>query len=186
MGNYRRIKVSMKNNRIYHYKMNRKKRSTLFIRMGLACLAYITGLYVYEIYSGQVVSENFRAIYIYSFSFCSLVLFYIAWWHLKNPAIYEATVTPQRFIVRYPDSSQWSFDVSISDIERFEYRELHSRAGRGIAACGIVMKSGEFHEIVMNYGNRVNKMHAAIKGINPDVTFFKKINRGSSFQSSKN
>ncbi len=166
--------------------MNRKKRSTLFVRMGLACLAYIAGLYVYEIYSGQVVSENFRSIYIYSFSFCSLVLFYIARWHLKNPATYEATITPQRFVVRYPDSSQWSFDVSISDIVRFEYRRLHSHTGRGIAECGIVMKSGEFHEIVMNYGNSVNKMHAAIKGVNPGVTFFKKVNKRSPFQSSKN
>lgn len=176
----------MKNNRIYHYKMNRKKRSTLFIRMGLACLAYIAGLYVYEIYSGQMVSENFRSIYIFSFSFCSLVLFYIAWWHLKNPAIYEAIITPQRFIVRYPDSLQWSFDVSISDIERFEYRQLYSHTGRGIAECGIVMKNGNFHKIVMNYGNNVNKMHASIKSINPDVTFFKKVNKRYSFQLSKN
>jgi hypothetical protein len=170
----------MKNNRIYHYKMNRKKRSRLFIRMGFTCLVYIAGLYVYETYSERVVSENFRSIYIYLFSFCSLVLFYIAWWHLKNPAIYEAIITPQRFIVRYPDSPQWSFDVSISDIERFEYRQLDSHTGRGI-----VMKSGEFHKIVMNYGNSVNKMHAAIKGTNPDVTFFKEINKRSSSQSSK-
>ena len=114
------------------------------------------------------------------------MLFYIAWWHLKNPATYEATITQQRFILRYPDFSQWSFDVSISDIERFEYRQLHSRTDQGIAVCGIVMKSGEFHEIVMNYGSNVNKMHAAIRGINPHVTFLKKVNKGSLFQSSKN
>ncbi len=167
----------MENTHIYHYKMNRKKRSRLFIRMGLACLAYIAGLYGYEFYSGEMVSENFRSIYIYSFGIVSLVLFYTAWWHLKNPATYEAIVTPQRFIVNYPGSSQWSFDVSISDIERFEHRRLHSHAGRGIAECGIVMKSGEFHEIVMNYGNSINKMHATIKGINPDVTFSKKVNK---------
>ncbi len=167
----------MENTHIYHYKMNRKKRSALFIRMGLACLAYIAGLYMYEFYSGGMVAENFRSIYIYSFGIVSLVLFYTAWWHLKNPASYEATVTPQRFIVDYPGSSQWSFDVSISDIERFEHRRSHSHAGRGIAECGIVMKSGEFHEIVMNYGNSIKKMHVAIADINPDVSFSKTVNK---------
>ncbi len=169
--------VSMENTHLYHYKMNRRKRSTLFIRMGLACLAYIAGLYAYEYYSGKVVVENFRSIYIYSFLISSLVLFYTAWWHLRNPATYVATITSQRFIVNYPGSSQWSFDVSISDIVRFEHRRLHSRAGRGIAESGIVMKSGEFHEIVMNYGNRINKMHATIKDINPNITFSKKVNK---------
>ena len=167
----------MRNTDLYHYRMDRKKRSTLFVRMALACLAYVAGLYAYELFSGKIVAENFRSIYIYSLSLTSLVLFYIAWWHLKNPATYEAIITEHRFIVRYPESSQWSFDVRISDIEKFEHRQLHSSAGKGLAECGIVMKNGEFHEIVMNYGNRVNKMHAAIKKIDPDIAFSKKVNR---------
>lgn len=167
----------MQKNFIYHYKMNRKKRSMLFIRMGLACLAYIAGLYGYELYTGQVVIENFRSIYIYSFSVSSLVLFYIAWWHLKNPASYQAIITPQRFIIEYPGSAQWSFDVKISDINRFEYRQSYSPTGRGFVDCGIVLNNGDFHEIVMNYGNRINKMHAVIQGIRPDISFSKTINK---------
>lgn len=164
---------------VYHYKINRRQRSKLFIRMGLACIAYVAGLFFYENYTGQLVAEHFRSIYIYSFSVVSAVLFFTAWWHFRNPATYEATLSSDRFVIHYPDSTQWSFDVRVADIVRFEHRQSHAGGARGIAASGIVMKNGDFHEIVMNYGNSINQMHAAIQSINPDITFSKSVNRQS-------
>ncbi len=167
----------MDNGYLYHYKINRKQRSKTFIRIGLACLLYIGALFIYEIYSGDRVPENLRSICIYAFSFSAAAMFYIAWWHIKNPATYEAYITSQKFVVDYPDSPIWSFNVNISDIEKFEHRQTLSHAGRGIVESGIVMKNGEFHEIVMNYGNNINKMHAALKDVNRNITFSKRVNQ---------
>ena len=165
----------MEDGYLYHYKINRRQRSKIFIRVGLACLFYIGALYVYEFYSGNMVPENLRSICIYAFSFCAAVMFYTAWWHIKNPATYKAFITSQEFVVDYPGSSIWSFNVNISDIEKFEHRQTLSHAGRGIVESGIVLKNGEFHEIVMNYGNNINKMLAALKDVNPSITFSKRV-----------
>lgn len=161
----------------YHFKKSRKQRSKTFRNMGVACWLYIVGLYVYEEYGSHEVSETFRLIYVGIFAAASIVSFYIMWWHLKNPATYEAIITKDRFIVNYPSSEQWSFDVSISDIKRFEYRKSLSHAGEGITDHGILLKGGTFHHISMNYGNHINEMYDAVKSLNTDVTFPKKTNK---------
>jgi hypothetical protein len=160
---------------LYHYKINRKQRSKIFIRMARACMVYILALHGYEAYTGDRVDEDTRTIFIYAFLFSAAVLSYIAWWHIRNPATYEATVTAQRFTVTYPGSDQWSFDVSISDIEKFEHRRSHLRST--IIDSGMVMKDGTFYHIPMNYGNNLKKMHAAVKGVNPNVSFSKLVNK---------
>ena len=162
---------------IYHYKKNRNQRSKIFINTGIACLLYIAGLYGYEYIYSKSVPENIRSIYIITFSFSSIILFYVAWWHRNHPATYEAEITSHKFIVKYPGSLMWSFDVKVSDIKRFEHRNTLSHAGKGIGESGILLNDGSFHEISMNYGNNINDMYDAVKTINSNVTFPKKVNK---------
>lgn len=156
---------------IYHYKKDRKKQSLLYIRMAVACLLYIAGLYGYEWLMDDLVSTEFKLQWILIFLLASLVLFAVAWWHRRNPATYEATITRERFVVDYPSYPDWSFDISIADIERFEYRQSIGQAGRGVLQHGVLLKNGDFHHISMNYGNSLNKMYKAIQSINPEITF---------------
>jgi hypothetical protein len=143
---------------IYHYKKNRQQQSRLFIRMGIACWVYIAGLYGYEIILDKTVPDDLRLIWLGAFSVSSVILFYVAWWHIKNPATYEATISNDRFIVSYPSVAGWSFDIKISDIKRFENRLTLSHAGVGIMQHGVLLKDGSFHHIPMNYGTSINKM----------------------------
>lgn len=161
----------------YHYKKDRKQRSRIFINMGVACFVYIAGLYGYEYFFNKTVPESMRSIFIITFSISSIILFYVAWWHRRHPATYEAIITRDRFFVNYPGSRRWSFDIKVSDIKRFEHRNTLSHAGKGIGETGVLLNDGSFHEICMNYGNNVNKMYSAIKSINPNVTFSKKVNK---------
>ena len=162
---------------IYHYKKNRKQRSWLFINMGLACLFYIIVILTYDKFSSRELPESLLPISIIGFSIASGILFYIAWWHRTHPATYEATIDHDRFIISYPGSNQWSFDVKIADIKRFESRNTLSHAGEGIGQTGILLHDGTFHEISMNYGNSLNDIYKAIKSINPNVEFPTKVNQ---------
>ena len=92
----------------YHYKKSRKQRAIIFINMAVFCLIYIAGLYGYEYYYQEPVSENTRSIFIISFALASAILFYAAYWHFINPANYEAYVNKERFVIDYPGSSHWS------------------------------------------------------------------------------
>ena len=88
----------------------------------------------------------------------------------------------------YPGSAQWSFDVDINDIKRFEHRNTLSHAGKGIPKVGILMNDGTFHQISLNYfngtgkwsdlidGGAVGDMCRAIQQIRPEVNYSKKTN----------
>ncbi len=166
----------MKSDAIYYYKKDRKQQSKVFINMGIACMVYIAGLYGYEYFLNKPVAEDFKNLYILIFIISGIILFCIAWWHRSHPGTYEAIVTKDRFTVRYPESQMWSFDVKISDIKRFEHRSTLSHAGKGITESGVLLKDGNFYEVCMNYGVNINKLYAAIKKVNTEVTFPKKVN----------
>ncbi|MCW8933451.1 MAG: hypothetical protein OQK98_01885 [Gammaproteobacteria bacterium] len=162
---------------LYYFKKTRKQRSSLFIRMGLAFLGYITALYLVEHYTVFNVPEDVHYIMVSVFSLAAIILFYIAWWHIKNPATYEAYITSKEFSVSYPESMKWSFKVNIHDIIRVEHRQSLSSGGKSIVDTGVLMKNDDFHEISMNYGNSVNKMFKVLKTINPDISFPKIIKK---------
>ncbi len=169
--------TSKKPETVYYYRQTRKQRSRIFINMAVACLLYIAGLYGYESLLNKSVSTDFKALYISIFSIASAILFYIAWWHRTHPAVYEAVITKERFVVKYPGSSKWSFDIAVIDIKRFEHRNTLSSAGEGIGQSGVLLKDGSFHEISMNYGNNINKMHKAVCSINSDIPFPSTVNK---------
>jgi len=169
--------AAMTSDVIYSYKKTRRQRSWLFINMAVACLLYIAGLYGYEHYANTRVAEDFRVIYVAAFSVASLVLFAVAGWLRTHPATYEAVITSERFIVNYPNSTIWSFDIAVSDIKRFEYRNTLSHAGKGIARSGVLLNDGNFHEICMNYGNNIKDMYKAVRTVKTDVTFPTKVNQ---------
>ena len=162
---------------LYHFKKTRKQRSKLFIRMGVVFLLYIAVLFLCEHYTSFKISAENRNIAVGSFSLAALILFYVAWWHIKNPATYEAYITKDKFSIVYPGSEIWSFDVNVDEIVKIEHRQSHSSGGKSIVKTGVVMENESFHEICMNYGNNVNEMFKVLKSINPKITFPKTINK---------
>ncbi|WP_339673511.1 hypothetical protein [Dasania marina] len=141
----------------------------------MAALGYIAALYWVEYYTDFTVPEDFHTIAVIAFSLASLILFYIAWWHIKHPATYEAYITSKELSVSYPESLSWSFKVNVADIKRIEHRQTHASGGKSIVRTGALMKNRDFHQISMNYGNNVNEMFKALQSINPEITFSKTI-----------
>ena len=156
---------------LYYFKKTRKQRSSLLIRMGVVSLGYIAALYLVEQYTDFNIPEDVHRIMVVVFSLVAIILFYIAWWHIKSPATYEAYITSKEFSVSYPEAMRWSFKVYIEDIQRIEHRQSRSSGGKSIVSTGVLMKNEDFHEISMNYGNSVNKMFKVLKSINPGITF---------------
>ena len=162
---------------LYHFRKTRKQRSSLFIRMGVVSLGYIAALYLFEHYTDFNIPEDVHYIMVTAFSLASIILFYVAWWHIKHAATYEAYITCKEFSVSYPSVVSWSFKVNIEDIDRIEHRQTYSSSGKSIVSTGVVMKNEDFHKISMNYGNSVNKMFKALKSLNPEITFPKTIKK---------
>ncbi len=162
---------------VYHFRKTRKQSSYKYIYMGTFSLVYIAAMFSFEHLKGVSIPEPLRTICLWAFSASSVLLFLIAHWHRRNPASFEAKVTSERLIVSYPDSEQWSFEVALNDIKRFEHRETLSHAGPGIGDHGVLLKNGKFHHISMNYDLNLNTLHKEIQKIRPDVPFPKKVNR---------
>jgi len=165
----------MANNYLYHYKMSRKKRSSLFVRMGVVSLAYIVILHLVEHFTDIIVPSDIHTIIVVVFSLATVMLFHAAWWHIKNGATYEAYITSTEFSVYYPGVASWSFKVKVDEIDKIEQRQNRSSGGKSILNIGILMKNGEFHKISMNYENRVSNMFKVLKSINPKITYPKTI-----------
>ena len=164
------------NQTLYYFKRDRNQQAKIFINMAIACLLYLVGLYSYAYLAAHSLSEQFITVCTSVFTIAIVILLLVAIWYRKHPACYEAMITNERFIVRYPHSSMWSFDVSINEIKCFEHRNTLSHAGSGIAQSGVVLDDGRFVEISMNYGANINKMYQAVKTIKPSVTFSKTVN----------
>lgn len=161
---------------LYHFRKTRKQRAWLFINMALMCWLYMAGVWFFEPLVGKVMPAVTGLIMLTAFAVASVVLLALAWWLRCHPAVYEAMVTTQRLRIDYPGSQQWSFDVSLADIKRFEHRKTLSHAGSGIARSGVLLRDGTFHPIPMNYGNNINKMYRAVKQVRPQVTFPRRVN----------
>lgn len=155
---------------IYHYKKSRKQHAKLFVRIGVASLFYIMVLYFVKMYLKIAVPNDIHLIFVASLSIAAVILFLIAWWHIKNPAIYEAWITHKQFSIVYPNVPDWSFTVNTDDIVRFENRQRSSSVD-----MGILMINGNFHKISMNCGNDINKMYKALKTVRPDIEFSKSV-----------
>lgn len=174
---------------LYHVERTRKQVSRVLFNMGIGCWVYIVGFYIYDNYSNTpTFLGDDGHIVISAFVGASIILFAFAIWHLRNPATYSVTVTSERFIIHYPGSKKWSFDVAIADIKRFEHRNTLSHAGQGHPEVGVLLKNGKFHHISLNYfngtgkfsdlitGGPVGEMHRAVQQINPDITYPKAMN----------
>ena len=174
---------------LYEITRTRKQLSALPVRMGAMCWVYILGFYLYDTYTGNnSFFTGDSKLIISVFIGASVILFFVAWWQRKNPATYHALITTTRFKVDYPGSAQWSFDVDINDIKRFEHRNTLSHAGKGIPKVGILMNDGTFHQISLNYfngtgkwsdlidGGAVGDMCRAIQVVRPEVKYPKTTN----------
>jgi hypothetical protein len=164
----------MQSEYIYHYIKTRAQRSVLFFTMSASCAFYAAGLFLFERLADKNISSEFKFYWVLGWTLIGLILCSVGVWHLLNPATYEATITSKQIKVSYPFSESLSFSLALDDIERFEYRVPVGPGGQGIARCGILTKSGEFHCISMNYGNSVNKMYKAIISIKSGIPFYKK------------
>lgn len=155
----------------YSYIKSRKQRSKLFIRMAVAALFYILILYLVESFTTIIITNDVHNIILGVLISSTIILLYIAWWHIKNPATYKATITSKEFSIAYPEVATWSFCVNIVDIIKIENRQTHSSGGKSIMDTGVLMRNGDFHKISINYGNDINQMFKALKTINPSITF---------------
>ena len=164
---------------LYYFRKTRRQHARVFINMAIACLVFMAGFGWAQHYNGLVVSNGtIMGVYI-GFSVAFVVLVSVVVWLFRHPATYEVTITKERFCIVYPQSEQWSFDVEIRKIVRFETRNTLSHAGKGIAQTGIVLDGGQFKPIVLNYFNGETRwknltplkaMHTAIATVNPNVT----------------
>jgi hypothetical protein len=159
---------------IYHFKKTRAQRSIVFFSMSASCALYAAGLFVFESVTGEHISSDFKFQWVLGCTLIGLILSAVGVWHMRNPATYEAKVTDKQFSISYPFSESLSFCVLLDDIVRFEYRQSVGHAGSGIPRHGIFMRSGQFHDISMNYGNNINDMHKAVTSIKPNIPFYKK------------
>ena len=161
---------------LYHFRKTRKQHAAKFINMALMCWLYMAGIEFFDSVLGKAPPPETKLIMLVAFALASAILLAVAWWLRGHPAVYEAQINAQRFRISYPGSEQWSFDVPVSDIKRFEHRKTLSHAGSGIVRSGVLMCDGTFHSIPMNYGNNINKMYRAVKKVRPDVTFPSRVN----------
>ncbi|WP_462159115.1 hypothetical protein [Pseudoalteromonas sp. GB56] len=164
------------NKPVYYYGKTRAQRALKFIAMATVSLLYIVILFGYEHYTGEQLPQDFRSECIWAFCISALVFFFVALWHIKHPAKFEAILTPQRLIVRYPSQDTWSFNVAVADIKRFEHRQSLSHAGKSIGQQGIVLIDGTFHHISMNYDLNINELFKHVRKIKADITYPKKVN----------
>lgn len=175
---------------LYQVKRTRNQKAQVLINMGLACLFYVAAFYAYEWYTDSVlIAGTDRLLVDVSLAGASIILFAFAFWSRRNPATYSAIITSTRFKIDYPGSKQWSFDVAIDDIKRFESRATISHAGSGIVKTGVLLKDNTFHHICLNYfngtgsfrdlfgGGPIADMYKAVKQINPSVSFPKTLNK---------
>lgn len=161
----------------FHYKKSRAQRSIKFFSMATMSVIYIVGMKVYEHWNNTLVSEPTRSIVFWVFSVSALLLVLIGIWHLRNPATFEAIVTTHRMKITYPGSKQWSFDIALSDIKRFEYRKTVSHAGDGILNHGVLLKDGTFQHISMNYDLNIKTLFEAVQGQRPNISFPNTVNK---------
>lgn len=161
---------------LYHFRKTRRQQSRLYFRMAGMCWLYLLCLFFYEFYLAEPIAGDLRLAMYWGFSIASFVLVLIGWWHLERPGYFEVILTEERLKVHYPDSESWSFECSVGDILRFEHRRKHDHAGKSPLQSGLVLKDGSFHHISMNYGNSLKDLFAAIKSINPSVTFSSSVN----------
>ena len=165
----------MKKKYLYKYIKTRKQRSKLFIRMGLGSLFYIVILHLVKSFSEINITSSTYNIIVGVLTLSALVLFYIAWWHIKNPANYSATITSKELSISYEEVPTLSFCINIADIERIENRNVSSGGGQLMVNTGVLMSNGDFHVISMNYGNNIDNMFKVLKSINPSITFSKSV-----------
>lgn len=147
----------------------------LYIRLGIGLIVYVIILLYIENYTKINVPKDMSDILLIAFPIISIILFLIALWHFKNPAIYEAIVTQEYFSVVYPGSKQSSFKLKVADIDKLEHRGSHGGGGRYIE-LGVVMKNDDFHHLSVNYGNNANNIYKALIKVNPKITFPKRAN----------
>lgn len=141
------------------------------------CGAYIGGALLYESITGQVLPQDLRFWGALGLGIASALLLIAALWCLKNPGEYRAEVTRDRLIINHPAHDGWCMDVPIEDIKRFEYRQSHSPGGKGTLQHGVLLHSGEFHHVNMNYGVSLKKLFRAVQHVNPKVTFPSRTNK---------
>jgi len=109
---------------LYHYKKTRKQRSALFIRMSMVCLGYIAALYLVEYHTDIVIPENTHDISVITLSLFAIILLLIGFWHIGNPATYEAYISRREFSVSYPEAKSLSFRVKIEGLRGFVWVDL--------------------------------------------------------------
>ncbi|MAF97234.1 MAG: hypothetical protein CMH26_01205 [Micavibrio sp.] len=164
---------------LYEYEKSLKQRAIIFFNMCAMSLLYLAGIVGYDIYKPGAMPEDLVFWSKIIFSIAAIITLIIGIKARKSDKIYRAIVTTDRLIIEYPDVEQWSFDLPLKDIKRFEKRQALGGGGPGIIHDGILMKDGTYHEISVNYGVSIGKMLKAVQRIHPDIEQRKTINKSA-------
>ena len=99
------------------------------------------------------------------------ILLAVALWNLLHPGTFEAIVSTDRLIVRYPGETTLSFDVAIDDISHIELRTQGSYAGSRDARHYVVLRDGQRLLLTSNYWNSVGRIHRALRSVRPGIEY---------------
>lgn len=152
---------------IYHY---RRSRKSVGIRLILWAALLFGWLWIFRLMGAPPDSEFMRWSII-GFSIAAAILLGVALWNFTHPGVYEVKVSNTHLSVRYPESAQWSFDVSIADIECIEHRTRRDHAGRRDIGHFVVCVSGEEYRITNNYFSSIRQILKALRKVKPAIGY---------------
>ncbi len=91
-------------------------------------------------------------------------------WNFMNPAMFRFTVTNDSVESVYPNNERLTYKVPLFDIVAVECRtETKSSDSLNLAQYFIIMKSGDDHQITINYRNPVGKIQKKLLKMNPQI-----------------
>jgi hypothetical protein len=152
---------------LFHYKKTQTRQA---VTVALNILAIPVILYIFQSLSKD--QPDFQQIYgvVEKGAIAvALVLAIILVMLLKRKDKFEIYVTETEFYSHHPFSEEWCFSVSPQDIQAIEHK-LNIGSGY-MTNINVHLKSGERPQICQNYPFSRKALYAALKKVNPAITF---------------
>jgi hypothetical protein len=153
------------NNVVLQYKRSRKWAAFQLILLGITFPAMF--VLIVSFFPEEDIKEIY-AVAQYALAVLSIVLFMLAWWNYKHPALFEFTITDKRIESRYPDNyPAWTYSIAVDDVIKIEIR-THAQ-NRPLPKYYLVTRDGGKYEIPINYNNPVHRIGDALQKIKPGL-----------------
>lgn len=152
---------------LFHYKKNQTRQA---VTVALNILAIPVILYLFQsFFKDQPDFQQLYGVVEKGAIAVALVLTIILAWLLKKKDKFEIYVTANEFYSHHPFSKEWCFSVCPQDIKAIEHTMT---IGSGyMTNINVHLKSGERLQISQNYPFSRKALYAALKKVNPSITF---------------